>query len=355
VNVKFAGISGSHNLLLEEKVKNRISNSSDIGKQEGNQEMKCSYTFKIEGKLKPSHDLIVPLDGWDYIFNIEDGYVKEIKVIVPDFPIDLTPKITPLQSGRVKANIHIPSDPFILTLKENMRSLEGLLGLYGVRSINTENPKVEWIPETEKEKTDLHLNKFKFSYVEPNDETIPPLPFDIIVRSIIVSEEAKEIQIPLAFFRRGYNDIYERRFLEAIYDFYFLIETCYGKGKSKNYAVKKELTKSLELKKFIIEVQKENDPRIFRERKLLEIYKKVYLNKSPEDVIGHIVDLRGFLHHHSLKRKDIWHPEKQDEYQVDALFLQNLCFKIAFALAEPLIFKKETIEKYQNISYRKKV
>ncbi|MFX1492065.1 MAG: hypothetical protein ACFFBU_07375 [Promethearchaeota archaeon] len=316
--------------------------------------MKCSYTFKIEGKLRPSHDLIIPLDGWEYTLNIEDGYVKEITVTVPNFPADLTPKVTSLQSGKVKAHIHIPSDPFIYVLREDMRSLEGLLALYGVRSIDTENPKVKWIPETEEEKTNLHLYEFQRSYAEPNDEGLPPLPFDLVVRSIIASKEAKEIQIPLAFFRKGGNDIYERRFIEAIYDFYFLIETCYGKGKSKNYAVKQELTKSYELKKFVIEVQKEKDPRIYGERKLLEIYRNAYLNKRPEKIIGHIVDLRGFLHHHSLGRKDIWHPEKQDEYQVDALFLQNLCFKIAFTLSEPLIFKKETIEKYKSLSYRRK-
>ena len=316
--------------------------------------MKCCYTFNIEGNLKPSHDVIIPFGNWEYSFEIQDGFIRKLSVTVPNFPIENTPQITPQNSGRVKAHINIPLDPYLFFIQEEVRTLEGLLSLYGIHQIDTEHPKIKWLPENDEEKKKLQMYEFKTSYTEPDQNKFIPLPFDIIARSIIASKEAKQIQIPLSFFRKGSIDVYERRFIEAIYDFYFMLETCYGNGKTKNYAIKKEFEKSEELKKSINKVIQDKNSRLSKDPKFSKIYEKNYSAKTAEEIISHLVELRGFLHHHSLKRKDIWHPEQQKEYEIDATFLQRLCFEISFILSEPYIFNKETVNKYNSLKLKRK-
>jgi hypothetical protein len=53
------------------------------------------------------------------------------------------------------------------------------------------------------------------------------------------------------------------------------------------------------------------------------------------------------LHHHTAKRRDIWHPEKHKEYEMEAIFLQELCFKIAFKVYEEIVFNEDTVTKYR--------
>lgn len=316
--------------------------------------MKCRYTFNIEGVLKPSHDVIIPFGKKEYSFEVQNGFIRKLVVTVPNFPIEYTPQITPQNSGKVKAHINIPHDPYLYFIQEEIRTLEGLLSLYGVHQINTEHPEIQWLPENEEEKDKLQMYEFKSSYAEPDQKKFHPLPIDIIVRSIISSIEAQQIQIPLSFFRKGSIDVYEKRFIEAIYDFYFMLEICYGNGKTKNYAIQKEFCKSKELRVCIKKILQEKNGELNNDPKLAKIYSKNYSGKSPEDIISHFVGLRGFLHHHTLKRKDIWHPEKQNEYEVDATFLQKLCFEISFILAEPYIFSEETIAKHNTLKLRQK-
>jgi hypothetical protein len=64
-----------------------------------------------------------------------------------------------------------------------------------------------------------------------------PLPFDLLARAILASDAATDIEVPLNFFRRGLLDVYDGAYIEAIYDFFFVLETCFGGGKYKKAQV----------------------------------------------------------------------------------------------------------------------
>ncbi len=94
----------------------------------------------------------------------------------------------------------------------------------------------------------------------------------------------------------------------------------------------------------------QNDPgsRILSNPKLKQEYESKYKDKSPENIIDQIIELRGFLHHHTSKRKGIWHPENQDKYKLDALFIQLISYNVAFRLSEACVFDEEVIRTYQS-------
>lgn len=319
--------------------------------------MKCKYTFKIEGEIKPALDYKIPLRGYLYDFILEDGFITHICVTVPNYNESYLPKVTNHTEGKVKASIHIPLDPYLWGIQEELRTLQGLLSLFGLKSISIDNPKIEWIPESEQEKTRLQL--FGAGPITYSKNKLParPLPHDILVGALIASKEtweARSIEIPLNFYRKGTHDIFERRYIEAIYDFYFVLETLYGDGKFKKNAIIEKFTQSAELRESIKKALDTPDHEMLGDKKLSQIYKQKIASKSIEEIIAYIVELRGFLHHHTIKNKRIWHPDNHNEYKVEALFLLTVCFNIAMRIFCDLALSKETKQVYESIKFQVK-
>lgn len=316
--------------------------------------MKCKYTFKIEGEIKPTRDFLIPLGGYLYDFVTQNGLITHISVTVPNFNELYLPSITSHPEGRIKASINIPQDPIFPKIQQELRTFQGLLALFGLESIEIDNPKIEWIPETAEEKKKIQLiNTGPITYSK-NKLPARPLEHDILVRSLIAakqSDEAKSLEIPLNFYRKGSHDIFERRYIESIYDFYFVIESIYGNGKFKKREIVSNLTQSAELRNSIKKALESPDNEITRDNALRKIYEQNIASKSIEEIIEYIVDLRGFLHHHTIKNKKIWHPDKHNDYKVEALFLFQVCFNIALELFSSVAINEETKNIYQKIKF----
>ena len=64
--------------------------------------------------------------------------------------------------------------------------------------------------------------------------------------------------------------------------------------------------------------------------------------QSDDKIIDHLVDLRGDLHHHALPNKTgNWHPDKQDRFRADALFLSSLLQKISMDEIFPILYSED--------------
>lgn len=309
--------------------------------------MKCKYHFKVYGSIKPTAIRPIQIRGQLYEFDILNGFITHICVTIPIREDDL-PSVIENPSPGVKLHLYIKS-PGISLIQMELRAIEGLLSMYGLKSIDIQNPEIEWLPENDAEKQRLKIHNFKAGYKEIKESDIPPIPFYLLASSIIAACDAQDIEIYLSFYRKGMNDMYDRRYIEAIYDFYFFLESLFGGGNFKKNAVKSSFKKSNLLIDVIQKVISEPDLQIKREKTLLVEFEKKFQNKSIDDVLEYIVDLRGFLHHHTLKRKDIWHPEDHNRFKLDSFVLQAICFEIAFHLSGKYIFDKEIKQKYQEM------
>lgn len=307
--------------------------------------MKCKYRFKVNGSLKLAVSRPVPISGLLYEFDILNSLITHICVTIPIGEADL-PTIVEKPSLGVKYHLNITS-PGIALIQMELRAIEGLLSMYGLKSIDIQNPEIEWLPETDTEKQQLKIFNFKITYREINDSEVPPIPFYLLASSIIAASKAHDIETFLSFYRKGMNDVCERRYIEAIYDFYFFLESLFGAGNFKKDSIKASFKKSTLL---VDAIQKTlNNPaiQINREKLLLTEFEKKYKNKSIDEVLEYIVNLRGFLHHHTLRRKDIWHPEDHNRFKLDCLLLQDICFKIAFHLAGEILFDEQVKQTYR--------
>jgi hypothetical protein len=81
-------------------------------------------------------------------------------------------------------------------------------------------------------------------------------------------------------------------------------------------------------------------------------FERSYGKLSVEDAIGKMVDLRGYLHHRTSKRRGIWNPEEQHKYEIDALFFQTVTYNVIFAIAEPYLDNEAVIRAYEDLVKR---
>ena len=307
--------------------------------------MKCRYTFKIRGHVKVAELRPIEVHGWGFEFHQEGGLLSQLSVTVPANRPEDVPVITPNPSPGIKAHINVPA-PLFLFVKREVRAIESLLSVFGVYQIDLNQFKTKWIPESEEEEASIHINDFSTDVAKADTESMPPLSFDLLARCVIAANEATDVEMQLAFFRKGILDFYEERFIEAIYDFYFFLESMFGEGQFKKHGVEEAFKKSKQLREAIEKVMANPAANATHRRSELESFLKKYSGMSVEKIIEHIVELRGFLHHHTAKRKDIWHPEDHERYELEALLLRSIACCIAIETSLAYLYRQHVMEAY---------
>jgi hypothetical protein len=134
--------------------------------------------------------------------------------------------------------------------------------------------------------------------------------------------------IPKSFFREGINDCQSFRYINAFYNFYFIIEDLYGNGKNKNAAVMHELETSEDFKSFVQWMLE--DIRAHRKHyKNINIHlKEMHENYDVEGIIHLLVHMRGRLHHFSGKSSLLQgNPFNQNTFQTIAYLAMGLAVK----------------------------
>jgi len=312
--------------------------------------MKCKYRFIIEGRIRPSVNVPIPARGWLFEFVSEKGFVTHIDVTVPLPNEDDWPSIQESPEEGIKFQIN-PRMPHLPWVQRELRSLQGLLGIFGLRSIHLDNPDTQWIPESEDERRKLALHSFSSKSEHLPDNQIPPLSFDLMARAVLASDAASEIEVALNFFRRGMLDIYSHSYIEAIYDFYFVLESEFGDGKFKKAAILNSFMESLELRSYVQRAIVDSSL-MLQGKSIWEQFAKTYAKMTVEEALGRIIELRGYLHHHTAKRRDNWHPDDQHRYEVDAIFLQSVAYNAVFGLAERYLWDAAVVSEYEALVRR---
>lgn len=313
--------------------------------------MKCRYTFKISGQIKV--DIIRPISvrGWTFEFLHERGVLSHLMVTVPANGPDDLPRITPTPAPGIKADIKVPAPAFAF-VRQEVRSIEALLSVFGVHEIDVNRFKTTWIPESEEEKKKIHLNDFSTDVAEAGTETMLPMPFDLLARCVIGADEVTDMEMQLAFFRKGIVSFYEGRFIEAIYDFYFFFESMFGEGQFKKRGIEEAFKKSEPLIEAIKEVMVNPVSTVTPKKDELQSFLKKYGGMSVEGIIDHIVELRGFLHHHTRKRKEIWHPSDHKRYESEAHLFRAIACHIALKTVIEVLYVPEGVEPYKQAFLR---
>jgi hypothetical protein len=134
----------------------------------------------------------------------------------------------------------------------------------------------------------------------------------------LLSPQYRPIVVPLSFWREGQNEMNEHKFINAFYNFYFVIEGLYGKGKTKNYQTLEEFKKSKELREYLDEFLKMKHPIQYFEQ-IRTILAEMKKKPDAEGLIHALVKIRGELHHFTNRQsKNAGSPLTHDNYEAVA-------------------------------------
>lgn len=311
--------------------------------------MRCKYRFPVSGRFFLDISVPIPTNSWIVEFVPSTGRVTHIEITVP-IPREEWPRVTPNPSPGVKLHVETNAYHRLPWIQRELRSLQGLLSIFGFDSIELDHPAIQWMPETQEEAEALKLGSFSTNRSPLPDNEIPPVSFDLVARAVMVSAAATELEVPLNFFRRGTLDLRDRQFIEAFYDFFFVIEHLYAEGKFHKAAVVEAFSHSAALCSFTKEVIADLGCMLRHERAVRTEFENTYALMTPEQALNQLVALRGQLHHQTPRRRDNWHPEEQSKYELDALFLQAVCHKALFSLAGRYIWDPKIIAEYEALT-----
>lgn len=300
--------------------------------------MRCRYRFSVKGHIRILKKFPIKFDDYEFDFRTTDK--ETIDSVWVTFPCNNEadwPKLTTL-NGPIKANIRI-TQPRYENVVQMVRFLEGMLSFYGMESVAVDDPMTEWLPENEMEKSAIGVYSFSSSREDLDPRKLPELKLGLLAQSLYAYHDAWHLEPLLNFFRRGFIAIRDERFIEAIYNFYFYLESAYGNGHTRNYKIKREFEQCAELVSAIENARDKFDVSKHHHKKLIyHRFDMSYRGKNAREIIGTIVELRGFLHHHNRQRADIWHPEDKWTYSADAFFLWDVVHSLAFCEVNKYVF-----------------
>ena len=280
----------------------------------------------------------------------EHGVVYAVDAIVGVSDPSEWPTVTADPSSGVKVAIN-SIRPRLDRIKTNLRTVQGLLALYGLEQIDLDFVDENWEPESDEERSRLDVFRLSRSRSTRTDDDREYMAFDIVARAFLASNDALPIQIALSFNRKGFCDFLKENHIEAIYNYYFMLESLYATGKTKNHRVEEAIRNSVQFQAAVSALLSQADPieGFAPTRKVREDFAVRYSGKTPREVAEHLVRLRGFLHHHTAGRPGMWHPEEHEDYAADAMFLVLLAHNICWQLSKECMFSDLAVERYRSL------
>ena len=270
--------------------------------------MKYSMECEVDSTIILDEDIRYYENGKEFILIPGENKLLSVIKIIVDVPNPslFYSNVESCPENRMHSIIINRDNQIYKESIDEFQQIESILAFstQSLRKIYWENPIEELMPETEKEKEKLSVigTNWGMSY----HKKYTPLNENAFTEMMENRNKYADLAIPKAFFREGVNDFESFRFINAFYNFYFIIEDLYGGGKSKNKDVEKELKKSNEFKSFvqwmIDDLHNDKKKHFNNICNYLNLYNK---NFDVDGLIFTIVKMRGQLHHYSGKSTQV--------------------------------------------------
>ena len=280
--------------------------------------MRFRYTFDVQSNTRLDSTLQFTWDGYDFRLQPENGRLTKIVVTSPNATVPLD-----WFALRQHTSYTDPPDPFFEKVQSWLRVVNGALGLRGVADIGLDECLREFIPSTVDENAKMQRKSMRYERFRRNQLPLGDYIPDFVLQCVLCYETIRDYEIPLEFHRRGQNDLLGGQYVDAIVNFFFVLEYLFSDGQYQTKQLIKNFQRSSQLTDGLAEARRQMSRQLRGANPAAQQkYQQRYGNTTNEQVIKTIVEeLRGFLHHQSAKRSQTWHPTVQRDYGVDAHFL----------------------------------
>ena len=282
--------------------------------------VKCKVDATTEIGKEP---LQVSLNGMDFtLVPSEDGLLSELVVIVRVGNHNSFISYVDPSSG-----LFVDYDRQIYdNLIEMVQYLEATLSFgLGVTKIDWDEPKLVYIPESEEEARKINVQDLTVHhhYPEPQRIRLTAGAFKAIVQQKSKEESLKIVKL---FHREGVREFDSLRYIQAYYNFYFILEDLYGEGKTQNRDIEQKLKSNQTLRTIIQQaLDTAIKPHGNHLQNIQNFLREENMSFNVDGIIELIVRVRGQLHHYSrksTKRKGT--PLNQRDFESMAFLLMGI-------------------------------
>ena len=293
--------------------------------------MKYELECVVAGRVVINKQLSVIKGSKEYVLIPDDkGLLSSIKIIqkVKD-PNNYMSKIEPGE-GEVKMEITIGgSREEYLDFVREFQELESILSFAthgALLSINWDAPKREYIPENPDEEKRIAIRGIHMTKEYRDDPVrINLADFDLLIQN---KDKYTSLIVPKAFYREGINAFHLRRYINAFYNFYFVLEDLYGQGETKNKKVANAFKNSTEFKEFLEWVKNYIDSDKRHQLNIRRFCNEEKVAYDLEGLIELLQKVRGNLHHYSSKSsKHLGLPFNHEDFESIAFLTMGLAVR----------------------------
>ena len=309
--------------------------------------MRYRYTFEVVSRIQLAPPIHFAHKGFHFRLTDTGGRFTQLVVETPS--VQLPTGWKPKRTAAGIPTFTTPPQPYLAIVQQEVRAIRGALTLWGLIDIDVDQPNAEFLPENDAERSELDLFAVNLKR-QPRTELpmIPPVP-DMLVRCILARGEFAKYEVPFEFFRRGSDDCYHRHFVEAIFNFFFVLEYLIGGGKFKATQLELAFASSDDLRTAFHEAQKEINAGRLRSEVWARKAASKYGSLDFGQVVKALVSLRGFLHHQSLTRTGNWNPGTQIDFEPDAQFLHFVCQPVLMKFALAILFDRDAVAEFLSV------
>jgi hypothetical protein len=173
----------------------------------------------------------------------------------------------------------------------DIQTLESALSVFiPLRQINWHYPEYGPVFEDGEERSDLGAVRVSRGKIPPQriSETA-------LVSIVGIGLKAQSLTVVASFWREGENDWIAGKFINAFFNYYFVLEGLYGNRKTSNRHVEAEMLKSAELLALIEKFNIGQHP--IQHLKQLATTLNITTIPTAEELVSLLVSTRGVLHH----------------------------------------------------------
>lgn len=311
--------------------------------------MKLKLSFDVMSQMYLDDYWPIAIGNDIYEFGVDEGgIVNALHVTIANVEKQYWPAFEEPDQPGVQHKLTIKAPPITHFILHDLKVFQGMASPMGSFDIDFEHPEYHWLPENEDEKKELNIFQYKTDK-GPKDKRLASS-FDVVARALLVSTKLFDYEAPLSFFRRGTSDFHNNDYRLAFYNYYFFLESLFANGKFRQKDVPKQFATNTNLLAAVKKARHETLST--RGMKKTQFFKTLSETDCPETILEKIALRRGESHHHSLKNRKAWHPDRHDDFLVEANFLHLVCMDIIYGLEGAILFSPETINEFYEAGRR---
>ena len=181
--------------------------------------------------------------------------------------------------------------------------------LYFSLDVDTDAMEAEYIPVDDGERLRINLHSFKATTQRP----IIRLPFNMLAQAFFAGEGSDDPSFAARMFNLAREALLNQQYFDSFRYSFLLFEALYGKGKFRRRELVRSFLENDSFRTMIAEaIYALNADPIYANSPARSI---VATQTTPDSLVAHLVERRGFYFHGNLAHSNPWHPDRQHEAQ----------------------------------------